>query len=143
MVSSSPVDEPADDGAPVAPPVEDGTADDGELQPDPARDGQPGDGEPSGDAPADRARTVPSREELDRIAVDVHIRRRPRYGVFVAMGMIVAGVAALVWTTRVPQETHANWGATVWVTTLGAVAFGALIGAGVAVFADWRSRRQR
>lgn len=91
---------------------------------------------------APESRTVPSQDELERLAVDVRIRRRPRYGVFVVLGMIAAGVAALLWTTSVPQEEHVNWGATVWVTTLGSLGFGALLGAGVAVFADWLSRRK-
>ena len=121
----------ADDGVPADRAVKDGAA----LSA--AVDG------PSSVPSADRARTVPPREELDRIAVDVHVRRRPRYGAFIVLGMIVAGAAALVWATQVPREAHANWDATVWVTTLGAMAFGALIGAGVAVFADWRSGRQR
>lgn len=87
------------------------------------------------------ARRVPSEEELDRVAVDVRIRRRPRYGVFIALGIVVAAVAAFVWATSVPQEQHVNWGATVWVTTLGAAGFGALAGAGAGVLADWLSRR--
>lgn len=91
---------------------------------------------------ASEPRTVPSQDELERRAVDVRIRRRPRYGVFVVLGMIAAGVAALLWTTSVPQEEHVNWGATVWVTTLGSLGFGALLGAGAAVFADWLSRRE-
>src|SRR5690606_20694503 len=98
--------------------------------------------EPDQQAGPERSRPVPSQEELERIAVDVRIRRRPRYGVFIALGMLVMGVAALAWATSVPPEQHANWGASVWVTTLAAVAFGALIGAGVAVFADWLSRRK-
>ena len=72
----------------------------------------------------------------------MHIRRRPRYRVFIVLGMLVAGVAAYLWTTSVPQESHVNWGSTVWVTTLGALGFGALLGAGIAVFADWLSRRK-
>src|SRR5690606_10839441 len=87
------------------------------------------------------ARRVPSEEELGRVAVDVRIRRRPRYGVFIALGIVVAAVAAFVWATSVPQEQHVNWGATVWVTTLGAAGFGALAGAGAGVLADWVSRR--
>jgi|GEM_PF-2906764 len=98
---------------------------------------------PAAEAEPDPApRAVPSQEELDRLAVDVHIRRRPRYGVFVATGMLLAGLAAFVWAVTVPQGTHVNWGASVWAASLGAVGFGALLGAGVAVFADWRSRRK-
>ncbi len=91
---------------------------------------------------AEAARRVPTQEELERIAVDVHIRRRPRYGVFIVLGMLLAGGAALVWTTSVPQQQHENWGATVWVTTIGAAALGVLLGAGAAVLADWLSRRK-
>ncbi len=97
---------------------------------------------PDDDARTDGPREVPTQEELDRRAVDVTIRRRPRYGVFIALGMIAAGVAALIWATSVPQASHDNWGATVWVTTLGALGFGALLGAGAGVFADWLSRRK-
>ena len=97
---------------------------------------QPGGARPSG------TRRVPDEAELERMAVDVRIRRRPRYGVFIVLGMLAAAVAAFVWATRVPQEDHVNWGATVWVATLGALGFGALLGAGVAVFADWLSRRK-
>lgn len=93
------------------------------------------------DGAVDGARRVPSEEELARIAVDVRIRRRPRYGVFIGLGVLVAAVAAFVWATSVPQEQHVNWGATVWVTTLGAAGFGALAGAGAGVLADWLSRR--
>src|SRR5690606_16517711 len=37
------------------------------------------------DGAVDGARRVPSKEELARIAVDVRIRRRPRYGVFIGL----------------------------------------------------------
>lgn len=104
------------------------------------------------DAPADDAqgaapgrtesRPVPPAEVLERLAVDVRVRRRPRYGVFIVLGILVAGVAALVWAMSVPQSAHANWGSTIWVTVLGAMGFGALIGAGASVFADWLSRRK-
>jgi len=115
-------------------PSDDGIDDDGALADEPS---------PAAEAEADPApRAVPSQEELERLAVDVHIRRRPRYGMFVATGMLLAGLAAFVWAVTVPQGTHANWGASVWAASLGAVGFGALLGAGVAVFADWRSRRK-
>ncbi len=142
MVRSPSDDGIDDDGAPLpdsAPPVDPASLAGPEVDAAPEAAADP---VAEADQAAQAPRAIPSQEELDRIAVNVHIRRRPRYGVFIGTGMLLAGAAAFVWAVNVPQDVHENWGASIWAATLGAVGFGALLGAGVGVFADWRSRRK-
>lgn len=94
------------------------------------------------DGAVQERRAVPSQEELERVAVEVRIRRRPRFGVFITSGIVIAALLGYVLAASVPQQQHVNWGSTVWVMTLGSAVFGALLGAGAGVFADWRSRRK-
>lgn len=94
------------------------------------------------EAAAPAARRAPTPEEIERIAVDVRIRRRPRYGAFIAAGTLLAGLVAFLLAVRVPQDAHANWAATVWVITIGAMVLGALLGAVAGVLADGLSRRR-
>lgn len=93
-------------------------------------------------ARVEEPRRIPSQEELERIAVDVRIRRRPRYGVFIVTGMVLAAIIGYLLATSVPQDQHVNWGSTVWVTTIGSAVLGVILGAGAGVFADWLSRRK-
>lgn len=146
-MASTPADDSVrDSGSPQDAPDDDAPANDaldGSTRPEGDETAGDATAAPAGDSDArSGARPVPSEEELERRAVAVRIRRRPRYGVFIVLGMLFAAVAAFVWATQVPEDAHVNWGSTVWVTTLGSLGFGALLGAGVAVFADWLSRRR-
>ena len=106
----------------MARPLPDDEPDDGVSLADPATPGDPVstgavDGRDDGLVPAAASRPVPSRQQLEKVAVDVRIRRRPRYGVFVATGVLIAGIAGLVWAVNVPQSAHENWGARIPVAT--------------------------
>lgn len=92
--------------------------------------------EPAGEAP----RSIPSQEELERIAVDAYVRRRPRFGAFLWAGAVGMGLVGLGAALSVPRDAHANWAATVWIVTLGSMLLGALVGGVVAVLVDSRRR---
>ena len=93
---------------------------------------------------------VPDADELERTATPGTLRRAPRYRAFVAAGIVVGALAAVLVVTFVPDAggpggtadpAGVGRGVVLFFVTLATCLLGALLGALVAVLLDRRSRR--
>ncbi len=72
----------------------------------------------------------------------VSVRRAPRYGAFIGVGVIVGIIVSVALTTAFPADPDVGMWATVAYVSLYGIAGGILLGAVAALIADRVSRRR-
>jgi hypothetical protein len=95
----------------------------------------------SADGDAATERPDPSESELESSATPATLRRAPRLGRFIGVGVALGLLAGLVIGLLNSTGEDPNGGIARLMAGLGLTLLGALLGAGLAVIADARSRR--
>lgn len=89
---------------------------------------------------------VPATEpEADAAQPDIReatVRRAPKWGAFIVVGMLVGLIVTIVVTTAFPADPQVGMTMTVFIVGIFGVSGGALLGAIVALIADRVSRRR-
>ena len=107
------------------------------------------------ESPVTGGPAVPDEATLARIATPAIVRRAPRYGAFIGYGAVLGFVVGVVLAIALDRGDLVNAGEGGGVlpflggangarlmTGVGLAGLGALVGAGVALWADARSRRR-
>jgi hypothetical protein len=84
----------------------------------------------------------PTYEADDEKRTEVSIRRAPKLSTFLAVGVLVGFLAALILTSLFPADPKVGYAATLGFFSLFGVAIGAALGAVVALVLDRRASRR-